>query len=253
MLYAATRNTLTKSLGSSNFADSLFATAKADLTADAYKKHRQHLAAPQPMSAREKEMEEVKAAERQSSGMARSGSELARVAQSHVGLKWTEDVENAIRELGAGDGSSVVVLTVDSATETLLLSSVAKCTISDLPNVVPSSEPCFAFFAWSRAVTSARREIVYIYSCPSSSPIKYRMLYSSSFLSTYMAAQQLIPASDTSVLSARKIQVSDPHELTESYISSELGLTDPSPASGTPVVEAEKKPFAKPRGPARKR
>lgn len=111
MLYAATRNTLTKSLGSAHFTDSIFATSKDDVTAESYARHKQHLAAPKPMSAREKEMAAVKAAERQAGGSQYEGS---RARQNHVGqgvgLKWTEDVENAVQELGHGEGSAIVVL-----------------------------------------------------------------------------------------------------------------------------------------------
>lgn len=106
MLYAATRATLTKTLGSAHFTDSIFATSKNDLTADAYAKHKLHLAAPQPMSAREKEMAEVKAAEHEAGGAA------SRVNDSgtRVGLKWAEDVENAVKELGSGESSGLVLI-----------------------------------------------------------------------------------------------------------------------------------------------
>ena len=114
MLYAATRNTLTKSLGSTHFTDSLFATGKDDLSADAYAKHRRHLAAPQPMSAREKEMAEVKAAEREAGGAVYDGS---RGRRSHVAMpvgagtmQWSEDVIDTLRELGKGDSSQLLLL-----------------------------------------------------------------------------------------------------------------------------------------------
>ena len=111
MLYAATRNTLTKGLGSTHFTDNLFATAKDDLTAEAYAKHRRHLAAPKPMSAREKEMEEVKAAEREAGGRSYEGS---RVRQNHVGqgvfLKWSTEAENAIKDLASAEDSRLVIL-----------------------------------------------------------------------------------------------------------------------------------------------
>lgn len=111
MLYAATRTTLTKSLGAAHFTDSIFATSKDDLSADAYVKHKQHLAAPKPMSAREKEMEAVKAAERQAGGYSFEGSNARRShVASGIGLKWAHEADNAVKELASGSGISLVVL-----------------------------------------------------------------------------------------------------------------------------------------------
>ncbi len=111
MLYAATRNTLTKSLGSAHFTDNLFASAKDDLNAEAYAKHRRHLAAPKPMSAREKEMEAVKAAEREAGGRSYEGN---RARQNHIGqgvfLKWSSEAEEAIKELATSEDSRLVIL-----------------------------------------------------------------------------------------------------------------------------------------------
>ena len=111
MLYAATRNTLTKSLGSTHFTDNIFATSKDDLGAEAYAKHKRHVAAPPPMSAREKELEEGKAAEREAGGRSYEGS---RARQNHVGqgvgLKWSDEAQKAIEDMGASEGSHLVVL-----------------------------------------------------------------------------------------------------------------------------------------------
>ncbi len=111
MLYAATRTTLTKSLGSAHFTDNIFATSKDDISSEAYAKHKRHIAAPPPMSAREKEMEAVKAAEREAGGRIYEGS---RARQSHVGqgvgLNWTDEAVEAIKELGASEDSRLVVL-----------------------------------------------------------------------------------------------------------------------------------------------
>lgn len=111
MLYAATRTTLTKSLGAAHFTDSIFATSKDELSADAYAKHKRHLAAPKPMSAREKEIEAVKAAERQAGGHSYEGSNTRRNhIASGVGFQWAHDADNAVRELASGSGISLVVL-----------------------------------------------------------------------------------------------------------------------------------------------
>ena len=111
MLYAATRNALTKTLGAAHFTDSIFATSKEDIGTEAYAKHRRHLAAPKPMSAREKEMEEVKAAERDTGGRIYEGS---RARASHAGerlsMEWSPEVEEAVSELGAADDTRLVIM-----------------------------------------------------------------------------------------------------------------------------------------------
>ena len=120
MLYAATRNTLTKSLGSAHFTDNIFATSKDDLNAEAYAKHKRHLAAPKPMSAREKEMEEVKAAEREAGGRSYEGS---RARQNHIGqgvfLKWSLEAEAAIKELVTADDSRMGVESLEDLKQAL--------------------------------------------------------------------------------------------------------------------------------------
>lgn len=108
MLYAATRNSLVKSLGATLFTDSIFATSKSELTPDAYASHRRHLAAPKPLSAREQELADVRAAE----GSENYEGSRARVNHigSGVGMRWSEDVENAVKHLGASDGCEIVVI-----------------------------------------------------------------------------------------------------------------------------------------------
>ena len=111
MLYASTRNGLTKSLGSAVFTDSLFATDKADVTPAGYAAHRRHQSAPKPLSAREKEIADVKAAEREA-GASYEGS---RGRQNHlgnqeIGYTWSEDAREAVGEMRTGEGSQLVIL-----------------------------------------------------------------------------------------------------------------------------------------------
>lgn len=111
MLYASTRNALTKSLGSTVFTDSLFATDKTDVTPDGYAAHRRHQAAPKPLSAREQEIADIKASERE----AGAGYEGSRARQNHlgnqeVGYTWVEDAREAVGALRAGGGSRLVIL-----------------------------------------------------------------------------------------------------------------------------------------------
>lgn len=111
MLYASTRTSLLKSLGSTFFTDSLFATSKSDLTPEGYAAHLKHMAAPKPLSVREQEMADIRAAERAAGSGGYVGS---RARQSPigagVGLNWSEEVENAVKDLGQGEDSKVVII-----------------------------------------------------------------------------------------------------------------------------------------------
>lgn len=111
MLYASTRNTLTKSLGSTHFTDSLYANSKSDLTSSAYAAHKAHMAAPQPLSTREQEMADVRAAEREAGG---SSYESARARRNHigsgVGLAWNPDVESALQDLAQSDQDMLIII-----------------------------------------------------------------------------------------------------------------------------------------------
>ncbi|KAG5646698.1 hypothetical protein DXG03_002688 [Asterophora parasitica] len=281
MLYASTRASLSKAFGSTLFSDAIFATSKADLTPDAYASHKRHIAAPKPLSAREQELADVRAAE---SG---NGYEGSRARASHlrtgVGYSWAQDLRDALVQLGQAEGGALLVLGVDSTSgaETLTLkSSNSETTVDTLGSALPPAQPCYALFAWPHTYFSPpKREIrkpfkylfllhaciplthmtmsVFIYSCPSTSPIKDRMIYSSGVLSTYQAVKALLSEAVPNVhLASRRIETSDPEELNEKHLKVELGLAAPfgeQSNASTPREGEEKKPFARPRGPVRKR
>lgn len=117
--------------------------------------------------------------------------------------------------------------------------------------------------------------LVFIYSCPSTSPVKNRMLYSSGSRSVYMAAGGLLSSIDgASPLAARKVETSDPKEINKTFLTNELGSSSTSSSSSSiPTraglggikdgggVSAESQrsvkeltqQFSRPRPPARKR
>ncbi|KAI0306493.1 actin depolymerizing protein [Multifurca ochricompacta] len=250
MLYASTRNAVTKSLGATLFVDTIFATSKGDLTPAGYAAHKRHLAAPKPMSVREKEMADIKAAERDAGGAPfRINAARQSPFGTGVGLKWSSDVESAVRNLADVTEDHVVTITIDPPTETLILGEMTATAADELGSKIPSSDPSFAFFSWSES-TSERR-IIFIYSCPSTSPVKHRMLYSSGSSSVYQTAKSLLPSL---LLVPRKVETSDPHELGASFLRAELGqrndLNRVETANNAGIPEEA---FARPRGPPKRR
>ncbi|KAJ7090306.1 hypothetical protein B0H15DRAFT_838062 [Mycena belliarum] len=255
MLYASSRASLLKSLGSTLFSDSIFATSKADLTPEAYAAHRKHITAPQPLSVSEREIVDVRAAERQAGGL--SVYQGSRARSSHIGqtigMPWADDFRDAVKSLSEDGDSVLVVATIDLASETLVLHSASPMAVSDVGASLPPDGACYAFFAWKHA--PSRRDIVFIYSCPSSCPVKHRMVYASGFNAVFMAGKTLL-ADSPSPLLMRKIETSTPSEIDEAYLRSELDLSsgEPTPSStaGGAGNDDEKKPFARPRGPKRR-
>ena len=109
MLYASTRASLTRSLGASHFPTSIFATSLSDLTPSAYTAYISRLSESPPLSPTEREMADVKAAEREASG----GYEPNRSAVnplSRVELQWSDEVEHAVVKLGEGVGGRLVLI-----------------------------------------------------------------------------------------------------------------------------------------------
>lgn len=310
MLYASTRNSLIKGLGSTVFTDTIFATSKDDLTPTAYAAHKRHIAAPQPMSAREKDMADVKAAERQSTTY-----EGSRARQNHIGtpigMQWPQDVEDAVKELAglSQDRLIVLVRSLQSFSNVGVVSltvirlhirilmprqktwSCPRIFNVALMNWAPTCHPlnlvCRPSYPPDPILTTAlyprlrvlrlyqaledrsvltstsctdsilTTSSVFIYSCPSGSPVKHRMIYSSGTQPLYHVSKQYIPAD---ILATRKIETSDPSELNEAYLQFELGHTpsvdqvrSATSIPGTPPVQDQPKGFARPKGPPRRR
>jgi len=92
---------------------------------------------------------------------------------------------------------------------------------------------------------------VFIYSCPSNSPIKNRMIYSSGSMSTFQTAKDILTSLSPPVtVVSRKVETSDPTELDEEYLEAELGCTDKT--GGAPSAEVPRG-FSRPKRPPRRR
>ena len=90
------------------------------------------------------------------------------------------------------------------------------------------------------------------------------MVYSSGVSSVFLTAKGILSASSSSVdvhFASRKIETSDPAEINESFLISELGLENPKKLTKNPddsgqamqMKTDDQKLFARPRGPGRRR
>ncbi|GAB1517727.1 Twinfilin-1 [Rhizoctonia solani] len=241
MVYASSRGALTKALGDQKFKDNIFATSKDDLTPEAYQAHQRHLAAPKPLTARERELEEIRAAERASSAAYEGAGVRQSIVGSRAGMKWSDELGDALRDLQPG---RLVVISIDPTKEELILKDTKDVSLDDVPGALPASEPAYGLYSWAQE-EGASPHIVFTYTCPSSSPVKYRMLYSSGVASLVNDVK-----AQAGITVAKRLESSDPTELDLAWLRSELA----SPGSGTTSpADDSKKPFAKPRGPARRK
>ncbi|CDR41533.1 RHTO0S06e02740g1_1 [Rhodotorula toruloides] len=275
MLYASTQNTLVKSLGDSRLPLSIFATSKSDLTHASYLSHIEHSTASAPLTAREAEMASIRAAEaseaassggndtRQGRSMIFGNHDLETGEQGADGegqneargvLPWADEAKEKVRELGeSGEPGQSVALEIDISTETVVLSTPQPSSLS-----LPTSSPCYLFYKHAAG-------LVLIYSCPPSSPIKSRLIYSSAVLVLYKVALPQFTGQKIS----KKLETDSPDEVDAAWIDSELGpsvatvSSTPSgtetPATGsgtsTPLQgqKDEGMKFARPARPGRKR
>ncbi|BGP56066.1 hypothetical protein JCM8202_005216 [Rhodotorula sphaerocarpa] len=273
MLYASSTNTLVRALGDSRFAVRISAAEPNDLTYRSYLSTVNHDAAAAPLTAREAEMAEIKAAEASTAddadgSSAQAGRSIifghaeAEGAEGEEGgengeikgaLPWTDEVKARVRDLGEnGEVGACAILEIDIPKETVVLAAEQPTTLS-----VPPSSPCYLLYRHTAG-------LVLVYSCPAASPVKSRLLYSSAVLILYKRA--LPQWTGQTVL--KKLETSDPSEITPAWIDSELGplaisaATTPgadgaegsAPSSGTatPKPESEIK-FARPARPGRRR
>ncbi|VDB83083.1 unnamed protein product [Peniophora sp. CBMAI 1063] len=244
MLYASTRGALTRALPSPP-ADTLYATTRQDISATGYAAHLTHLKAPKPLSAREKEMEEVKAAERAAGLNTRPTPSPGAFGGSGVGLQWDDALQEAVKALGEADAEGVVTASIEAGSEKLVYVEAADISADELKSKISTTDPSFAFFNYTGG---SQPQVVFIYACPSSSPIKHRMLYSAGAASVFSTAKSLLP---TGRLAPRKLETSDPTELGSKFFKDELGSASESTSrTGTPGAGSGG--FARPRGPARR-
>lgn len=115
MLYASTRNSVTKSLGPTYFTDNIFATSKNDVTGAAYDRHLRLLLAPKPMSQREEEIAKLDKA----MTMAADDYKDARtslLSGAVVGYPWSDEVKEAFKRLAKEESSKLLVVASTVAT-----------------------------------------------------------------------------------------------------------------------------------------
>ena len=126
---------------------------------------------------------------------------------------------------------------INIAKESMELASTSSTPISALPSTISPTEPRYSFYRYAHEYNGeSSSPILFIYTCPSGSKIKERMLYAA----TSRSAQQLAE-SEVGLTIAKKIEASSPEDVTKESIDEDLH----------PKVEV-KQAFARPKRPGRK-
>ncbi|KAF3924920.1 Twinfilin-1 [Orbilia brochopaga] len=176
MLFASTRNTLTRELGTERFSESIFVTTKAEVTAEGFKKHDAHVAKAAPLTEEEAALKDVKEAEAEAS---RGTTARASHVSSGVSFPMSDAALDALRRLPTTP-NGLVQLKLDLQGETIELADDTASTAHDLIKVIPHDTPRYSFFNYSHKYAGVKENpIVFIYTCPPESKIRERMLYAS--------------------------------------------------------------------------
>ena len=235
-LFASTRATLVRELGIEKFQDTLFCTDVEEILDPkqwAGRKSDKEAQATDSalLSTEERELQGVRRAEDEErfgtkgrdvgvGGTIGGQSEVQ--AGNRLKMKIADDAKEALASLSTSEGGELVQLGI--ASEALFLRSTAKdVSPAELDRQISSSEPSYAFYHYPGSSS-----VLFIYTCPSGSKIKDRMVYASS-----RAFVPLI-AKDQGVEVAKRLEFGTPDEVTAEVLKEAVDPKgeEPSARSG---------------------
>ncbi|KAL6867000.1 hypothetical protein J3F83DRAFT_739630 [Trichoderma novae-zelandiae] len=219
MLFAATRLTLTRELGTEHFRETPFMTMARELTADGFKAHDAHNALEAPLTEEEKSLGEVKRAEQE----AGSGTGIREIHLSQsLKMPVNEDAIAAMKEVAEGS-KAVATLKINAATERVELAPESRdpSSLTELIKGISTVEPRFTFYRFTHTHDGTEQTpILFFYTCPSTAgnkAIKNRMLYPLMKRAVLTIAEQ-----EAGINLEKKFEVEDPSELTEQEVLNDL-------------------------------
>lgn len=228
--------------GTEHFSQTLFATSPTELTSTGWSAYLASQTSTAPLTTEEAQLASIKEAEAQESTgtSARRGGQISK----NITLPIDDDAKAALEQLKEG-GLGLVQLSIDIPSETLKLSgtSAAGLQAGAVGASIATDAPRYSFYRHPDG------GVIFIYTCPSASKIKERMLYAASRRSTIdLLAPQL------GLEIKGKIEETDGADVSEETILAELGVKkvgDPGGADGAAAAGASRG-FARPKRPGRK-
>ncbi|RAL04204.1 twinfilin [Aspergillus ibericus CBS 121593] len=244
-LFASTRATLARELGTEKFSSTIFATDEDEVTGEAAWRERDAekkgtaggFRREDLMGEKERELDAVRRAEEE----ARNGTPSRDIGiggtfnrgnpfgGASVQMRVADDVKQALEGL---QQSGLVQLAIDVPTEAFKV-AVAESGVepNSVESHIPPSSPRYTFYHYPDSDA-----VIFIYTCPSGSSIRERMLYASSRM------HALTMAGEQGLKISKKIEASSPDEITGERLHEEVHPPqDNGPSRG----------FARPRRPGR--
>ncbi|KAK1147121.1 Twinfilin-1 [Aspergillus melleus] len=251
-LFASTRATLARELGTEKFASTIFATEEEEVVGESAWKERDAekngsgaggFQREDLMGEKERELEAVRRAEEEARNGTPSrdigiGGSFARGSGGNspfggvnraLQMPVDEDAKEALRSLQQG---GLVQLVIDIPKETFRLGGAGSgIDPNSVQEQISASSPRYTFYHYPDS-----EAVVFIYTCPSGSSIKERMLYASSRLYALQLAE------DQGLKISKKIEASSADEVSGERLREEV---NPSQNNGP------QRGFARPKRPGR--
>ncbi|OIW32918.1 putative actin binding protein [Coniochaeta ligniaria NRRL 30616] len=224
MLFASTRLTLTRELGTEHFRETILATAAEELSARGFEKHDAHEKLEAPLTEEERSLGEVKRAEAE----AGSGTGTREIHLSkNLAMPVDEAAVQALKDLGTEGGQrNLVMLKINPDTEVIELApedGSAPSSIPELVKTISPSEPRFAFYRFDHSYGgNTSSPVLFIYTCPAAPGIKAKGIKSRMMYPLMKRAVRAIGEGEAGLKVERTFEVEDPSEITEDAVLGEL-------------------------------
>ena len=236
MLYASSTNTIHRELGgTARFGASLFWTDLSEVSEAGWDAHKAHISAPAPETPDEKGARD--ALHEHDETMRGSRKLLAHnIHTGSTGLSMAIDdhVTSALQTLVQGDGSSAVALRIDLDNETVVVDNAKNVNDEQLGGFINGSRPQYTVFRHPKG------KVAFIYTCPSGSKIKERMVYASNRESVIATVREVVQLE-------KVLEATDGSDLSPSMLLEELY---PEPSEGS--SRSSTPGFARPKRPGRR-
>lgn len=224
-------------MGSDVFAETLFVTEASELSAEGWEKRERHAKGDAPLTREEEEWRKLKEEEvMEVGGMGRRG---AGYGGSSSGLRMGAG-EGVVEALGRLEGSTggLVVLGISEAEEVVLVREESDIGPAELAAKIGAEEPRYSFYRHGYVGEGGKSEeaTVFIYTCPTATPVKQRMIYASSKRSVETLAER-----DAGLTLVRKLEATNPSEINAQTLEDEFRQK-----------EEQKSGFARPKRPGRR-
>ncbi|KAH0536815.1 hypothetical protein FGG08_006348 [Glutinoglossum americanum] len=195
-LFSSTHMTLSRELGSEKFRETFFATTKQELTAEGFRKHDKHAETKAPLTEEEEVLQSIKQAE---AGASVGTSSRSSHVSSGISFPLTNEALQALKGVEGG-GDNLVQLKLDIQRETVDLAAVTTTDVGGLATTISDQDPRYSFFRYSHEFEGqSESPIIFIYTCPTDSKVKERMLYAS------CRGSVVVAANDAGLVIAKKV------------------------------------------------